>query len=295
MFDHSAYIDVHELLSIHSNTDIVIVVLGGDGSLSYVVKQLQPQVTHDKLFFCVVPFGTANSFSQWCQTHRLLDESAELDLSPLDAAIIENVDVWHVSADCTRNGWISFRGRKHQRLQTCMLMDSAIGLQSFIGAEVEEKRRRSRLGNFVMYGVYGIKWLCKTLPKMKASNVIVNNERVRDLRAIEIIVQNLPTIWGQTIDLWNETVECDGVDAQHQDDGKLEVFYFQSKLKYMLNWFHLIRRKIKRIGQFDRLQIDFDKPLKTCFHVDGEFFKTKGLKRIVYEKTPQPIRVFTFK
>ncbi|KAJ1980275.1 hypothetical protein H4R35_001191 [Dimargaris xerosporica] len=141
-----------------------------------------------------------------------------------------------------------------------------------------------------------------------------------NIHPIELVVQNIPHIWGREIDVWGKA-ECrphtvlnrQGPTDHSQwtpqlcGDGKVEVFCFEDVKSYVR---HLIRPtdRLARVGQFsDEFELTFRCPTEyqtfrkkwhpilylhrrrtpigqTCIFVDGEFYQVYRPKSIRFKR-----------
>lgn len=144
--------------------------------------------------------------------------------------------------------------------------------------------------------------------KLQGRPTLLNNP-------IEVVVQNIPHIWGRNVDLWGDSPEtADTVMPQQgptdpsewtpqtASDGKLEIFSFSSVWSYIkklgLRFDHL-----SRVGQFGDCELTFRQggtsnmghwvgrrrrhEKVTCFMIDGEFYEVKDPKYVRFRRNGQ--------
>ncbi|KAI9286573.1 hypothetical protein BC943DRAFT_320959 [Umbelopsis sp. AD052] len=108
-------------------------------------------------------------------------------------------------------------------------------------------------------------------PATKLRPVIINSD------AIELVFQNIPSLWGRMLNLWNKaesgsaidlgdadhhTSIAEGVDPskwhkQESFDGEFELFILENKLSYVKKELAINRTDLARIGHFKQASIVF--------------------------------------
>ncbi|OBZ85302.1 Diacylglycerol kinase A [Choanephora cucurbitarum] len=171
----------------------------------------------------------------------------------------------------------------------------SLGVQGYVGSGFEAHRSGNRLGNMFVYAHESSKWvfwrhfpnlnrfiknftqngqpvLQCSLPEERKSDV--SNQMAEITRnPIDMVIQNIPHIWGREVDLWGEARS--GLDAvtnrsgptdpaswkpQRANDGRLEVMTIENMTSYLKKLAN-IRHHVSRIGQFDSpFEINFREP-----------------------------------
>lgn len=213
----------------------------------------------------------------------------------------------------------------------------SIGVQGYVGSGFEQHRAGRRWANIWAYTVEGAKWLFHrkfppvtsfisrivasttddadptTLLSCKdpyTSNSDTESPRLTK-HPIDLVIQNIPHIWGRQIDLWGdarsglEIVEdrsgpTDPAHWQPQkaNDGYLELMVINSMYSYIKKLANF-RRHVSRIGQFgcpfniefrppnehdqQRKKHPYEKENIICIMCDGEFYEVKDPKEISFE------------
>ncbi|RUP45046.1 ATP-NAD kinase-like domain-containing protein [Jimgerdemannia flammicorona] len=137
---------------------------------------------------------------------------------------------------------------------------------------------------------------------------------------IDLVIQNIPHIWGREIDMWGQATSGEEVvnprsgptdpanwEPQRANDGRLEVFCISNVISYLKKLAN-IRDHVSRIGQFQEdFQLDFRRveqesrgfrrpfwkekdpsdPSTICIMCDGEFYECKGPKTLRFRRYAQ--------
>ncbi|RKP04089.1 hypothetical protein CXG81DRAFT_5581, partial [Caulochytrium protostelioides] len=185
-------------------------------------------------------------------------------------------------------------GEPRQKLVRIMSNYASLGVQGYVGVGFERNRRNSRFMNIIEYTKQSVMWtLIKTIPsisqylttiengdvtipaediapsraelkKLKKSGGI-SRKRARTMRhkPVELIIENIPAIWGRHVDLWagakmedGYVTKPDGPTAmknwapQKASDGMLEVFSISNLWSYFKKQLPWARDHLRRIGQF---------------------------------------------
>ncbi|KAI7906389.1 ATP-NAD kinase-like domain-containing protein, partial [Cokeromyces recurvatus] len=176
----------------------------------------------------------------------------------------------------------------------------SIGVQGFVGSGFEAHRAGNRFANKLVYAHESSKWVFwrrfphlshyiqnisqngqKTLEwpnpeeKQKESSKISNNNNIPHMMndPIDLVIQNIPHIWGREVDLWGEAQS--GLEAvsnrsgptdprnwkpQRANDCRLEIMSIENMSSYLKKLAN-IRHHVSRIGQFDSpFEINFHQP-----------------------------------
>ncbi|KAJ1984303.1 hypothetical protein H4R33_004430 [Dimargaris cristalligena] len=250
-------------------------------------------------------------------------------------------------------------GPKLDKLATRMCSYFAMGVQGYVGAGFEANRKRTRTHNFFQYFVESLKWVVfRKFPSVTeilksitrdGQEILVTREPTEPkknlsekttaatadspkegpdtpatlvIHPVEIVIQNIPHIWGREIDLWGEAAQRPGVVENRQGftdpthwqeqlsgDGKLEIFGFKDVLAYVHQLLHP-SGQLARLGQIeDHFELNFRHPPstsgteqgsgtgwfrnlrresnvlgETCIFVDGEFYRLYMPKVIRFRK-----------
>ncbi|KAL1925807.1 uncharacterized protein VTP21DRAFT_690 [Calcarisporiella thermophila] len=146
----------------------------------------------------------------------------------------------------------------------------------------DEARKRAREENVVV--------LAPSKKAAKAADPQPESEGDLRLRkdAIELVVQNIPSLWGRMLDLWNLAAsgsaltapdEIRKLEGQWPDDGRLEVFCLGTKLEYAAKEVSLGRRNLLRVGQFSEMRIKFRRAEKAPNPPTSSGWLSRVLKR----------------
>ena len=191
------------------------------------------------LEFSVLPLGTGNDLSQVMGygrtahftfghhfTHR--DPYDQYLLQNLEALVLERInghvgylDVWDVVTRVHIGGFMRkiSRGNEHHVIgngvaSRRMVSTFSIGLMGYVGLEMEARRAKTRLGNWINYTKASLKWvLLRRFPAItqhirRILSPFGDQDGVLEITfnepAVELIVQNIPGIWGRNIDIWGE-------------------------------------------------------------------------------------------
>lgn len=114
--------------------------------------------------------------------------------------------------------------------------------------------------------------------------------------AVELIIANIPGLWGRQVDLWSQAKVAPSVvdngwgptdyrtwTPNAANDGKCEVFMIRNVGEYFLKQLPWHRGKLSRIGQFPtHTKIEFRENVHTYCNIDGEFFELSNPKSISF-------------
>ena len=189
-------------------------------------------VTSDKIKFSLLPLGTGNDLSQVLGWGRRIPghDIVGAHLETLNKLVKERLegktavlDIWEVVIKAHESGWIQQAGsdEKKPEIHHRMSNYSSIGLQGAIGAGFEKNRHSSRLFNILEYTKQALRNVVTGIPRVTNSvgeiegNVspderqkwsLVDPEQLKSPFApVEMVIQNIPGIWGRHVDLWGCT------------------------------------------------------------------------------------------
>ncbi|KAH8550804.1 ATP-NAD kinase-like domain-containing protein [Umbelopsis sp. PMI_123] len=99
-----------------------------------------------------------------------------------------------------------------------------------------------------------------------------------DSNAIELVFQNIPSIWGRMLNLWNRAESGSAIDLNNVDnpgiaygvdpstwhqqessDGEFELFVLEDKISYVKKELAINRTNLARIGHFKQARIVFQR------------------------------------
>ncbi|CEP09186.1 hypothetical protein [Parasitella parasitica] len=215
---------------------------------------------------------------------------------------------------------------KHEMIRK-MSNYMSIGVQGFVGSGFEAHRAGNRLMNMMIYAHESSKWVFwRRFPDLTQfiKSFSQNGEKVLEWSTpeekqtkdrtsfslpeinkdpIDLVIQNIPHIWGREVDLWGEAESglesvlnrsgpCDPNNwkPQRANDGRLEVMSLENMTSYLKKLANF-RNHVSRIGQFDSpFEINFREPEHHMKKVDGDsaWAKAKAfvkdMSRHKYEK-----------
>ncbi|KAJ3011218.1 hypothetical protein HKX48_006968 [Thoreauomyces humboldtii] len=257
-------------------------------------------------------------------TQRLAGEKARLD-------------IWEIEVETREGGYVqkaakssSPSSKKQTHLLRKMSNYSSLGVQGFVGVGFEPRRHHSRFMNILEYARQSASLVFHGIPRVHTyteslewkGKQIVTNEKLahlhrpksnrddrnekkqkksrvhRERRAIEIVVQNIPGLWGRHVDMWGTAKMAPSVVSSPEgptdianwgsnkaNDGKLEVFTISNEISYvkkqMGDWG---RKNLSRIGQFpEELNLNLIEGTSTALMVDGEFYKLVNCKSVKWK------------
>ncbi|KAI8909290.1 ATP-NAD kinase-like domain-containing protein [Powellomyces hirtus] len=247
------------------------------------------------------------------------------------------LDIWEIEVETNEGGWVqkaakpdSPSARKETHLKRKMSNYSSLGVQGFVGVGFEPHRHRSRFANVFEYALQSARIVLRGIPRLNTyaqslewkGRQIVTNERLahltrpesdrdataikagkprshRQRQAVEVVVQNIPGLWGRHVDMWGEAQMSPSVVSSPEgptdianwtpnkaNDGKLEVFTIANEASYVRKFLGFIggRKSLSRIGQFpDELRINLIPDKEAALMVDGEFYKLQNCKSITWK------------
>ncbi|TPX71926.1 diacylglycerol kinase (ATP) [Spizellomyces sp. 'palustris'] len=299
---------------------------GGDGTLMGVLEGMLDMgidVNDPRILFSVIPFGTGNDLSQVLGWGRYVPgtDVAGTHLEGLNQLVMARLqgyitllDIWEVELETEEGGWVEEAGSRDRNsyIKRKMSNYSSLGLQGRVGVGFEKHRRGSRLLNAWEYTkqslsvlVHGAPHVTNAVRALEAEGMMFELDGDKKLRVshepIELIIQNIPGMWGRHVDLWGVTEMSRSIvkdqrgptDMTHWTphtayDGKLEVFGIGTLRSYLHKQFPWGRKHLQRVGQFPS-------PFTVHFHphshvhamIDGEFYEIHGAKKLTYKRIMQ--------
>ncbi|KAJ3150410.1 hypothetical protein HDU89_003191 [Geranomyces variabilis] len=246
------------------------------------------------------------------------------------------LDIWEIEVETNEGGFVqkaakpnSPSARKETHLLRKMSNYSSLGVQGFVGVGFEPRRHHSRMMNVLEYARQSTLLVLRGIPHVntyaeslewKGQQIVTNDKlaqmsrpqserdvkatekgktrKHRQRQAVEVVVQNIPGLWGRHVDMWGEARMAPSVvrhaegptDSKNwtpnkANDGKLEVFAISSAFSYLRKQLGKWGRKtLSRIGQFpDELRINLIPGAETALMVDGEFYKLSNCKSITWK------------
>ncbi|TPX54922.1 diacylglycerol kinase (ATP) [Powellomyces hirtus] len=299
---------------------------GGDGTLMGVVEgmiEMGIDVADDpRVLFSVIPFGTGNDLSQVLGWGRYVSgtDVAGRHLEGLNKLVTDRLnghktllDIWGVELETEEGGWVREAGKeKISTLRRKMSNYSSVGLQGRVGVGFEENRRGSRVMNAVEYSkqslgvlIHGAPAITDAVKGLEAGGEYFDLDGDKSLRVthepIEMIIQNIPGMWGRHVDLWGVAEMSRSIVREQKGptdltqwtphcayDGKLEVFGIGSLRSYLRKQFSFGRKRLQRVGQMPSpFTIHFHPNSKIHAMIDGEFYETCGAKKMTYTRIMQ--------
>ncbi|KAI8976929.1 ATP-NAD kinase-like domain-containing protein [Pilobolus umbonatus] len=263
----------------------------------------------------------------------------EIILDRLQNSEPARLDVWEVEMTSYPDGYVTQSGPKERRdghdvaevkkenqdnhkLIRKMSNYMSIGVQGYVGNGFEAHRAGNRWANILIYAKESFKWVffrkfpnlnhfLKSISQSEEEVVVFQSSEKesfpkvkKDL--IDLIIQNIPHIWGKEVDLWGEAesgLECVANRSgptnpkqwkpQLANDGQLEIMLIENMKSYLKKIMNM-RRHVSRIGQFKApLEINFlenninQKQNIICIMCDGEFYEMKNPKSISFTRYKQ--------
>ncbi|KAI8998320.1 ATP-NAD kinase-like domain-containing protein [Gaertneriomyces semiglobifer] len=290
---------------------------GGDGTLMGVLEgmiEVGIDVNDPRVSFSVIPFGTGNDLSQVLGWGRFVPgtDVAGHHLEGLNKLVLDRLtghktllDIWEVTLETGEGGSVRQAGKETK------LKSLTRKMASRVGAGFEEHRRGSRVLNAWEYTkqsagvlVHGVPRVTDSVEALEADGYRLDF-RQQNLRVthepVELIIQNIPGMWGRHIDLWGVTQMSRSIlkdqrgpadisqwTPQAVYDGKLEVFGIGSLRSYLFKQFPWGRKRLQRVGQFPS-------PMSVCFRehsqvhlmIDGEFYEVTNPTKMTYRRMMQ--------
>ena len=288
---------------------------GGDGTFVGILDRLRHagiDISSERLGFSCFGFGTGNDLAQALGWEKVIKLSHTKSFHLFGRYIAERLvgtpiqmDIWRVRIDLEESGYVQSRDKKYTEFERLLSNYMTIGLQGVVGSAFEKRRHRSRTWNIVEYAwqsfrqaiVKPVERLGHFLGGIESGGTAYKLTKNGAGRSVELLIQNLPGMWGRQVKLWNDTRWKDTVMSpvtgptdrlrwtdSDIGDGKLEVFAIRSRMDYFLKQIPFTRKfnSIYRMGQFPSLKL-------MCkggtFHmmIDGEFYLVCNAKSIDVE------------
>lgn len=235
-----------------------IVVCGGDGTVAWVLNEVQAMGLDDKVSVSILPIGTGNDLS------RTLGWKAEIDtndlknpfnlLKKIQASERVLIDRWQLNFKFDRGSMIARRlNRLHPDKEIFMYNYVSVGVDALVTYNFHKLRQsafyiiKSKIMNKFLYFIYGSKevfWQkCDGLHK--ELELYMDNEKIELPELQSIVVLNIDN-WGagvRLIEMMKE-IDPDYYSSYSFSDGYVEVFGISSS-------FHIAQ-----------LQVGLTKPIK---------------------------------
>ncbi|PSN39597.1 Diacylglycerol kinase epsilon [Blattella germanica] len=246
-----------------------ILVAGGDGTVSWVLNEVNKLNLNPSPGVAILPIGTGNDLSRvlgWGKEHDSVDDDLTKIMERIQNAELVPLDRWNVDIHPYRH--LSMR----LPVQRFMYNYLSIGVDAQVTLDFHRARESpfyiysSRLINKFLYLTYGTQQVMergfRDLDKrleLYLDGVLV------ELPCIEsIVVLNIPS-WGAGVPLWNRE-DTEGIPPQSYNDKKLEVVALYSS-------FHIAQLQVglsepHRVGQAHHVKIKLK--AKTPVQMDGE-------------------------
>ncbi|KAG1168995.1 hypothetical protein G6F70_008768 [Rhizopus microsporus] len=274
----------------------------------------------------------------------------------LQSSEAARLDIWEIEMSAYSDGYVRLAGPKrkdgHDVLEISQQNNDqvpyltrkmsnymSIGVQGYVGSGFERHRAGNRLVNMLVYTIESAKWVFwRRFPSVTSfiAKIINNNETVLlcddpdeqcDDRSdnipkmikhpIDLVIQNIPHIWGREVDLWGKTkngldivenrrgfTDPNNWSLQLANDGKLEMMAIENMTSYIKELAN-IRENVRRVGQFgESFEIIFRRKSDTrksrkwfdnkykkqnviCIMCDGEFYVLKNPKSLKIKRYAQ--------
>ncbi|ORY97204.1 diacylglycerol kinase accessory domain-domain-containing protein [Syncephalastrum racemosum] len=287
---------------------------GGDGTVMSVFELLvEHNVDLDYVYF------SCNQVLGWGRAHGnvlgpRLEHLEELVTERFERADAARLDVWQVRLTADRVHKAGHANKSQSQLEVKMCNYLSLGVQGSVGSGFEKHRAGRRIKNILVYFIESCKWVFwrhfpdvakglhgieqdgQTLVSFDKSET---DQPVFVGSAIDMVIQNIPHIWGREVDLWGEARE--GLEVvqyrqgptdpsqwtpQRANDRKLEVFAIENMKSYLKKLANF-RNHVARIGQFSSpFSLVFKKQKKrknTYIMCDGEFYVLRGAQKLEFE------------
>ena len=209
--------------------EYVVLVCGGDGSVSWVLSYLDaldPRPEYPP--FAVLPLGTGNDLARvlgWGGGYTGKDLTRLLGLYL--GAVPVPVDRWEVRTEL-EGGQAQEEAPRVMNNYYSVGFDAKIALDFHTAREANPDKFKSRAGNKMYYGVLGAKSMGSAPPLSRIVSASILSPGSSDWQPLELgpgirglIVQNIPSYAGGT-DLWTSK-RSRRFQSQSMSDGLLEV------------------------------------------------------------------------
>lgn len=235
-----------------------IVVCGGDGTVAWIMNEVNSMKLDDKVVVSILPIGTGNDLS------RVLKWNAEIDsndlkepmrlLRKIERADEVSMDRWEILLKYDRSTMISKRLNRLQPDRNMFMYNYvSVGVDALVTFNFHKARLsplyliKSKIMNKFLYFIYGSKevfWQkCEGLHKQL--ELFMDGEKVELPDLQSIVVLNIDS-WGGGVSLIDmmKDVDRDYYNGHSISDGQVEVFGISSS-------FHIAQ-----------LQVGITKPIK---------------------------------
>uniref|UniRef100_A0A8C5DJ55 Diacylglycerol kinase n=1 Tax=Gouania willdenowi TaxID=441366 RepID=A0A8C5DJ55_GOUWI len=299
-----------------------ILVCGGDGSVGWVLSELDKLNLHKQCQLGVLPLGTGNDLARVLGWGGLCDDDAQLlqILEKLERATTKMLDRFLCG---TVNDFVAEVGKAYERAtenkveadvmakkvfspvsvcvcvrvqcsEKCVMNNYfGIGLDAKISLEFNNKRDEhpkkcsSRTKNMMWYGVLGTKELVQKTYKNLEQRVQLECDGVPiSLPSLQgLAVLNIPSYAGG-INFWGGTKEDNNYGAPSFDDKKLEVVAVFGSMQMAMS--RVINLQHHRIAQCRQVKITILGEEGVPVQVDGEaWIQPPGIVKIVHRNRAQ--------
>uniref|UniRef100_A0A8C6TP32 Diacylglycerol kinase n=1 Tax=Neogobius melanostomus TaxID=47308 RepID=A0A8C6TP32_9GOBI len=282
-----------------------ILVCGGDGSVGWVLSELDKLNLHKQCQLGVLPLGTGNDLARVLGWGGLCDDDAQLlqILEKLERATTKMLDRFLCG---TVNEFVAEVGKAYERAtenkeeadamaKKKVVMNNyfGIGLDAKISLEFNNKRDEnpkkcsSRTKNMMWYGVLGTKELVQKTYKNLEQRVQLECDGVAmSLPSLQgLAVLNIPSYAGG-INFWGGTKEDNNFGAPSFDDKKLEVVAVFGSMQMAVS--RVINLQHHRIAQCRQVKIRILGEEGIAVQVDGEaWVQPPGVVKIVHKNRAQ--------
>uniref|UniRef100_A0A8D3CB13 Diacylglycerol kinase n=1 Tax=Scophthalmus maximus TaxID=52904 RepID=A0A8D3CB13_SCOMX len=299
-----------------------ILVCGGDGSVGWVLSELDKLNLHKQCQLGVLPLGTGNDLARVLGWGGLCDDDAQLlqILEKLERATTKMLDRFLCG---TVNDFVAEVGKAYERAtenkeeadamakkvngflcvpcnvvvqcsEKCVMNNYfGIGLDAKISLEFNNKRDEhpkkcsSRTKNMMWYGVLGTKELVQKTYKNLEQRVQLECDGVpMPLPSLQgLAVLNIPSYAGG-INFWGGTKEDNNFGAPSFDDKKLEVVAVFGSMQMAMS--RVINLQHHRIAQCRQVKITILGEEGVPVQVDGEaWIQPPGIVQIVHKNRAQ--------
>jgi hypothetical protein len=310
------------LPSIRDKTVILVCSAGGDGSFVSILEAMQKRgipLDHERIYFSVFGFGTGNDLSQSMNWGRYIPRK---DTASFDAfakhiyrrlsGTLGYMDLWKVNVVPRSNtGYVQKAGSPKQVTgSSSRLMSNYLtfGIQGMVGVGFERKRRTSRFLNVLEYtkqclfrGVLThVGRIREYISTIRHGGITYRLDNC-DRRSVELVLQNLPGIWGRKMTLWDSCVHRESPlvpnanaacetewTLSNMGDGKLEVYALKSRRDYIVKQIPGLFKYtvLQRLGQFsDRIVIECVSGKTFYMMMDGEFYTLHDIEKVEVKRT----------
>uniref|UniRef100_A0A8C5DT72 Diacylglycerol kinase n=1 Tax=Gouania willdenowi TaxID=441366 RepID=A0A8C5DT72_GOUWI len=294
-----------------------ILVCGGDGSVGWVLSELDKLNLHKQCQLGVLPLGTGNDLARVLGWGGLCDDDAQL------LQILEKLEraTTKMFLCGTVNDFVAEVGKAYERAtenkveadvmakkvfspvsvcvcvrvqcsEKCVMNNYfGIGLDAKISLEFNNKRdehpKNSRTKNMMWYGVLGTKELVQKTYKNLEQRVQLECDGVPiSLPSLQgLAVLNIPSYAGG-INFWGGTKEDNNYGAPSFDDKKLEVVAVFGSMQMAMS--RVINLQHHRIAQCRQVKITILGEEGVPVQVDGEaWIQPPGIVKIVHRNRAQ--------